>query len=311
MKFVTPSPEHVPFALRGLKTVALASGGLDPAERQLLALGRRVLDADLDLDALAPIAPDELAVAIEDPEVRAALVQIMVLMAMIDGDIDAAEIAAVEAFARALHVSEPALRTMKLYVSHHHKLMAIDLARRSFAPEKLKAIWHEEGVSGLWKLVRAALGGTDAAMAARFRALGELPEDTLGRALFEFYRANGFPCPGEKYGAPDNVLFHDIGHVLAGYATDPAGETRTAGFQTGYLGEAGFFMTQFIMLQFHLGASIRPGIEAHRGAFELESYYRAYLRGRALKVSLLHWDPWPHMARPLAEVRAELGVLPE
>lgn len=310
MQLVTALSEQAPLALRALKTVALASGGLDPSERELLALACRVLAVDLDLDALPEITPDELADAIDAPELRAALVQHMVLMAMIDGDIDLDEIATVEAFARALHVSEPALRTMKLYVGNHHTIMAIDLARRSFAPEKLKAIWHEQGAGGLWKIIRAALGGTNAAMAARFRALGELPEGTFGRALFEFYRGNGFACPGEKYGAPDNMLFHDIGHVLAGYPTDPAGETQTAGFQTGYLGEAGFFMTQFIMLQFHLGANIRPGVEATRGAFDIESYHRAYLRGRALTVNLLYWDPWPHMHRPLDEVRAELGVLP-
>lgn len=311
MQIVTPTTDQAPFALRALKTVALASGGLDPSERQLLDLGCRVLGVELDIDALPPITPEELAVAIADPEIRAALVQYMVFMAMIDGDIDPAEIVAVEAFARGLHVSEPALRTMKLYVSNHHTIMAIDLARRSFGPDKLKAIWREEGVGGLWKIVRAALGGTNEAMAARFRALGELPEGTLGRALFEFYRANGFAPPGEKHGVPDNMLFHDIGHVLAGYPTDPTGEMRIAGFQTGYLDAGGFFMTQFIMLQFHLGANIRPGVEATRGVFDLESYYRAFLRGRKVKVNLLFWDPWPHMARSLDEVRAELGVVPE
>jgi len=308
VKFTTPTPEQAPFALRALKTVALASGELDPQERRFLEIACEVLGTPHDVDALAPISPEELAAAIEDPEVREALVQRMVVMAMMDGDIDRAEIAAVEAFARALAVSEPALRTMTLYVSNHHKLLAFDLARRSFAPERIKAIWREEGLAGLWKVVKAGLGATNPAMAARFHALAELPEGTLGRALFEFYRENGFTAPGEKYGPPDNILFHDLGHVLGGYPTDPSGEVRIAGFQAGYLGEGAFFMTQFIMLLFHLGANIRPGVTATRGMFDLDAFRREFLRGRQVKVNLLHWDPWPHMARPIAEVRAELGV---
>jgi hypothetical protein len=117
-------------------------------------------------------------------------------------------------FARALDVSEPALRTLKLFVGGHMKLLAFDLGRRSFARDKIKSIWREDGLAGLWKIARAALGGTDAMTAAHFRALGELPEATLGRALFGYFRVNGFPIPGEKYGPPDNMLFHTGLRVL-------------------------------------------------------------------------------------------------
>lgn len=308
MKLVRPNREQAPLVLRALKTVALASGEVDARERHFLELGCRLLEVEVEVDAIGTIEPDELAAGISDQEVREALVQRLVLMAMIDGDIDAAEIAAVERFARALAVSEPALRTMKLYVGKHTKLLAFDLGRRSFAAAKIKAIWREEGLAGLWKIARAAAGGTNAAMAARFMALGELAEDTLGRQLFEFYKANGFPFPGTKYGAPDNMLFHDVGHVLAGYGTEPSGEVQIAGFQAGYLGEHGFSMTLFILLLFHLGANIRPGVVPQRGMFDLDAFQAAFRRGYALKTNLLHWDPWPHMGRGIAEVRAELGV---
>ena len=131
--------------------------------------------------------------------------------------------------------------------------------------------------------------------------------------LLECHRASGiayggFCQPRLEYGPPDNMLFHDVGHVLGRYPTDPSGEVQAAGFQAGYLGEHGFTMTLFIMLLFHLGANIRPGVEATYDLFDLDKFLAAFSRGRRLTVNLLHWDPWPHMARPLVDVQAELGV---
>ena len=37
---------------------------------------------------------------------------------------------------------------------------------------------------------------------------------------------------------------------------------------------------------------------------------RTFERGKALKCNLLSWDPWPHMGRPLDDVREELGIPP-
>ena len=48
---------------------------------------------------------------------------------------------------------------------------------------------------------------------------------------------------------------------------------------------------------------------AQKGLLDIDRFEEAYRRGRALKVNLLEWDPWPHMAkRPLAGVRDELGL---
>ena len=102
--------------------------------------------------------------------------------------------------------------------------MAFDLGRRSFGPTLIAGVWSREGLAGLWKLAKAALGFQDAEVAARFAALGELGEDTLGYALYHQFVDNGFAHPGQKHGPPDSLLFHDLGHVLSGYGTDPEGE---------------------------------------------------------------------------------------
>ena len=41
-----------------------------------------------------------------------------------------------------------------------------------------------------------------------------------------------------------------------------------------------------------------------------DAFRVAFLRGKKMNQSILDWDPWPHMERPLEDVRAELGVVP-
>ena len=59
----------------------------------------------------------------------------------------------------------------------------------------------------------------DPALAARWAALGDLPEGTLGRRVWELYRARGFAFPGRPGSAPPLLAQHDWVHVLADYGT--------------------------------------------------------------------------------------------
>jgi hypothetical protein len=43
----------------------------------------------------------------------------------------------------------------------------------------------------------------DPALAARYHAWEKLPEGTLGRSLFDFYKQHGFTFPGERGGFPE------------------------------------------------------------------------------------------------------------
>ena len=44
--------------------------------------------------------------------------------------------------------------------------------------------------------------------------------------MYDHFRENDFKFPGELGGMP--LPFHDIGHVLAGYGTDPQSEIQQA-----------------------------------------------------------------------------------
>ena len=112
-------------------------------------------------------------------------------------------------------------------------------------------------------VVKAILGVKglveDSDLAARFRALGELPEDTLGHGLFRHYQDNGFAFPGEKGGFPVGAMFHDFGHVLSSYDTTPEGEMKVAAFQAGYRqNEDAFFTILFAVLTHTSGVNMAP-----------------------------------------------------
>ena len=308
MIIARPSPQQAPYALRALYTVAASDGDLDPRELQLIELGIDVLGADLSIADLTPITPEEVAEAIPEQDIREAMLQRMVLISMMDETIAPEEITTMQAFAKALGVKERAIKNMKQVMDGHLKRMSFDLGRRSFARQILRKVWKEEGLKGFWQIAKTALGRVDEAVAQRSQALGELPEGTLGHAYFQFMRSNDFALPGEKYGPPDFVMFHDIGHVLGGYPTTPQGEVQIAGLQAGYMGEDGFTMTLFIILLFHMGQNIRPGVEATTGMFDLDAFRKAFEAGKGMNTNLVTWDPWPHMERPLDEVRAELNL---
>ena len=99
-------------------------------------------------------------------------------------------------------------------------------------------------------------------MAHRWEAMGSLPPDTLGRGVFDMYRARGFYFPGAPGGASAYLAQHDFVHVLADYGTNLEGEieafsfmgradpdpkgfawiaTVVGLFDTGYVQQHGFF----------------------------------------------------------------------
>src|SRR5262249_5763607 len=154
-------------------------------------------------------------------------------------------------------------------------------------------------------------GVEDPEEARRYNRLGLLPEGTFGRALWRHWVERDFALPGQRDGLPAFAIFHDLGHVLAGYDTDPAGEAQPAAFQAGYVRHDGFMSLLSAIAQFHLGIKITPIAPAGVGYLDVDKVMVALSRGAACNADLSdNWDFWPHMPRPLDEVRAELGIPP-
>ena len=64
--------------------------------------------------------------------------------------------------------------------------------------------------------------------------MGKLPQNTFGKALWDFDKKNGYPFPGDPealnagFGTP-----HDSTHVVAGYDTSARGELLVSTFTAG------------------------------------------------------------------------------
>lgn len=308
MKPLDLAPAQASYAMAALRAVALADGALAESEHELLVVSGELLGLDIPLEAIPPLDLDALAEAIPDPAHRAALVQRLVLMAMLDGEIRRAEIDQARAIAARLGVLQPAIRQMELFVAGRSKLLAFDLMRRSFVATQVRRIWRREGVRGMARLAKQASGKADRSLAARYLALDALPDGTLGKELFRHFRRNDFALPGEAKSAPEALLFHDLGHVLTGYGTDADGEVQQAGFEAGFMGEDGFSVMLLAIYLFHLGADINPSTRPSKGRFALAPFRAAFARGTTLTVDLREWDPWRHMSARLDDVRAHLGI---
>lgn len=302
------SERETPFALRALRDIVASNGTITPAERRFLEVIAELHGTTVDVDALARIAPGEVAEAIPEPHQRKRVVQLATIAAMVEGEVTAVEAAAVRTLAAALKVEEASLRVLDEIAADHQFLTRFDMMRRIMGKVGGRA-FQDEGFAGIRKMLAPLLGTEDAEVAWKYKQLGLLPEGTLGREFWEHCTKNRFAVPGEKGGIPERLVFHDFGHVLAGYDTRPESEIQQGAFQGGFVREDGFAFLMFAIIQFHLGVKVTPATDGQTGLFDVPKVLRAAQRGAACKVELSdHWDPFAVADVPLERIRAEYGI---
>ena len=312
MELKMPTSEQAYWGLRAMKTVALADGALHDAELRMLASVQTILGTNHPVESLAPVTAEELAAALTDRQIRHQLLQGLIVVSLIDGTADARETEAVERFAQALEVDAPEVRDLRYLLNGEMLRLRLDLARRFWLREKVKEIWQTERFRGLYKFVRGMVGRyEDPALASRYQALEQYPPGSLGRAYWEYCRDNGFPLPGEKGGAAEQILFHDCAHVLSGYGTTPEEEVQVACFSAGFQRRDPWAFVFFVLLQFHVGVRVTPITSARTGFFDPAKALIAIRRGAAMTVDLNNgWEYWPVMAEQLEDLRRRYNILP-
>jgi tellurite resistance protein len=312
MELKMPTPEQAHWGLRAMKAVALADGALDDAERRMLSSVQTILGTNHPIEDLAPVTPGELAAALTDRQIRHQLVQGLIVVSLIDGKANERETEAVERFAQAFEVEVPEVRDLRYLLDGEMLRLRLDLARRFWLREKVKEIWRTEHLRGIYKFVRGMMGRYhNAALASRYQALEHYPSGSLGRAYWEYCRDNGFPLPGEKGGAAEQILFHDCAHVLSGYGTTPDEEVQVACFSAGFQRRDPWTFVFFVLLQFHVGIRVTPITSARTGFFDPVKAMVAIRRGAAMTVDLNNgWDYWPVMREQVDDLRKRYNILP-
>ena len=326
MKLVEVEAAAVPNMLRALTTVARAAkNGIAAPQRALLEAIPRILlssaiDLTPDLDAVADIDPEELVQHGMDAAQATQLVRLMIVMAIAEGPPTESQAGLIRNFASALSVDEPGVSVFGHLAKGRMLRFKAAFARRSHVRVYLKNTRRllKNPLAILRALLRfRGVLPEDKQISDRYRALGALPGDTLGRQFFEHCRRENLPLCGEKGGFPPGALYHDFTHVLAGYDTSPSGEMKAAAFQGGFTThDCDFFTVLFGLLIHTAGINMTPfempvllgRIGQDQLALEV---LHALERGAAMNTDLgADWDFWDDVERPIDEVRARMGIAP-
>ena len=317
--------DDVVLVARAIATAVAPADGLTDTQISLL---QAVLSAtsglEADVGSLDPLGPDELSVALADrpAEFRHLVVHDMVLGELILRPVPPDVARRVEVYATTLGIDDRFVRIARRYAQGAFGLAWLDLHRSGFAEH-----WERARMDQLRTEVRLedqlSSGVEDATLAESWVRFADLPTGTLGRGVWDMYRTRGFALPGSVGGASAYLAQHDFVHVLADYGTNLTGEievfaligradpdpkgfawltTLIGLFETGYVADAGFF----------------TGDLRERRLDSPEMHARladALRRGQVLRArvgtDLLDLDYHELADRPIAQVRAELGVEPK
>ncbi len=320
MKILRPDPEEGAAGLRALADVARSRGEIAQSTRALLGAAQKfVLGTSHVLDDLPPIEPAELARAIVRPELRAQIVNGMVVVSLSAGEPPKSQADVVRRYANALGIDGPQISAIEKLADHDVTLFKLCVLRNGHLPDALKDEYHHRGLLGLAKSVLSLRGmRPDPEVSARFLAWEKLPEDTLGAHVYRHYREHGFSFPGEEGGFPEAGVYHDFSHVLGGYDPTPEGETLVGGFIAGYREsrpDHGLFTALFVLSIFSAGIDLTPiGVPTATGTVGgvAERFFHAVERGSQMPIDLSDdWNFWPYVDLPLEEARSRLGIPPK
>ncbi len=301
--------------LGAMRQVALAGGhAISHADTvSILAAGRYLLRCrDLsDIGTLGPVEPGDLVASLTDRDVAGEAVKYLAIMAMVDGRLDERKLERVLEYARALDVEADYLTDLVEAASGHLAWAVADMGRKNFDSVLSRS---SKGLDPE-KWIRPYEGPhADLALVARYEALGRLPPNSFGKALWDFDKRNGYPFPGDPtalnagFGTP-----HDSTHVISGYDTSARGEllvsTFTAGMHpinpmSGHILPVIFF--------FHFGEQLNDVGHAGKGGLDPDEFWHAWARGAAMTVDIFapDWNVWNWVESDLEELRRAWNVTP-
>lgn len=292
-----------------------SGGSLSDAHRETIAaVQKHLTHTDFNVDALATISPDELATIVTDHALREQLINSLVTSTMLSERVDPRQADAVEAFAAALDVAPAAVRQLRHLAEERFMLLRLDVVRHGPGSDGFRQIYEQDGALGVVKNLLGFAGIIENKdIADKYRALATYPEGTLGKELHNFYTKRNFKFPGERGGAPEGLLSHDLTHVLGGYDTDLNSEGRVLAFTAGYRRQNIFGVLIFIIVQAQHGVRLTPLAESARGLFSnpgvMTGMVEAFARGCKVNTDFMdHWDFWAVMDQPVAELRRRYGI---
>lgn len=304
---VTQAQAHA--ILGAMLAVASANGPLsDPDRAAIAGAGVHVLETGrVDLAALSPTPPNALANALPDEALRRYALELLSVMAFIDGSIDNAKVDSALAYANALGVHDDYVHDLGEAAQQHITAIAADMAR-----ENQSSIRGLDPAGDFASQFLPYDANPDPALAEKFRALGALDSATFGRAYYDHYALNSYAFPGENGALSEKfALPHDSTHLLSGYSTSFQGEILVSTFTAAMHrseGMGGHILP--VIFSWHLGIQLNPLAVARHGRLDPEKFWRAWERGRSSRTDVFgrDFDFWSIVETPLQELRDGFGI---
>lgn len=266
------------------------------------------------LDQLAPLEPREVAARLRVGPLRVQLIRLAAAAILLDRKRDRERITRLEQLAEALRVFEPAIRDLRHWARRQPLRMRRHLIPRLWPAQEFRIRAAEVGWRRVaWVFVSMFLRTHEnPQMLARYRALAELPPDTLGPSLIHDLRKSGFPLPGERGSPEDYMVRHDLVHVLAELGTDPRSEVEAGSFMAGCRHYDGFALLVFVLLQFQCGVRVTPVAPGEVGLCDPRRVLDALRRSVFMTIdpSVRAWNYEADFAEPLDRLRERYRVGP-
>jgi hypothetical protein len=329
VKLTRPDAAEVAATARGIASMVAPGSGLTDLQRVLLeALFPAMTDHPVDLAALEPVSVAEAAEVLRprNLEFRTRGVQVALLAGLILRPLPVDVADRIERFARALGVDEGMVDVARRFAAGSLGLAAVDFQRNGYTADWSPGDRHELHTStelaSAWELAV-----DDRALADRWAALASLPEGSLGRGVWQLYRARGFAFPGRPGSAPPLLAQHDWVHVLGDYGTTVESELEVFAliaranddmrafsllamvvslFETGYLRTgAGLFQSDPGHLSVGRSMALRVADAMRRGAWCHDDATGSD------SIDFLRQDWFELAALPLDEARARFGLRPK
>jgi hypothetical protein len=334
VNLVPPDLDEINLMIRGVATAGAAPGGLTDVQRAVVnATVESMSGYVVDVGGMDPLGPDEFAEAMRrrNLQFRERMVQLMLLLEMLLVPLPPEVTERVERYADALGVHEDMLRVAHQIARGSLGLALVDFQRSGYFEQMLERppdhLHVQRALADAWEGCV-----DDSALAAKWEALGDLPEGTLGNGVWRFYRARGFSFPGSPGSAPVTLAQHDWMHVLADFGSTVECEIEVFGFiSRANDNPTGFSLLAMVLGLFETGYLFNAAkgfFEYDRGHFSRDAEHMAVRladamargaraawwlndHGRHSDVDFLGIDWFEYADWPVNQVRRYFGVPPK
>ena len=263
---------------------------------------------DLDLAAVTPLGPSELASRLPGDDTRLRFCELLMTLELCRHPQSAAQVQCAEECAAALGVTGIAMETTRTALEQGAAVVAADLERQygEILPEVSERALRDRYLR---------LETPDPALAERLRALAHLPAGSLGRAYLAFYERNGFALPGDDVHLPAHYVNHDMNHVITGYEPTAPGEIARSGFLVAANGSRHNWLEFLLTMSIHESGVLTHG-EIHAKFATLsrpgvsDLLGEGFERGLQCTVDLSQVDHLAIAGEPLDAIRERFNVVP-